>query len=61
MSKNPTERQGMPQDIKDTKDMKGMKKDQQQHGHDDKKKRTMQFDKGQKFTSDEDILKRRTA
>ena len=26
-----------------------------------KPKRTMQFDEGQKFTSDEDILKRRTA
>jgi hypothetical protein len=27
----------------------------------DRKKRTVQFDKGQKFTSDEDILRRRTA
>jgi hypothetical protein len=27
----------------------------------DRKKRTVQFDKGQKFTSDEDIIRRRTA
>jgi len=53
---------------------KNVKKEQQQHHrqaeplgqkHDetgrDKKKRTIQFDEGQKFTSDEDILKRRTA
>ena len=27
----------------------------------DRKKRTVNFDEGQKFTSDEDIIKRRTA
>jgi hypothetical protein len=27
----------------------------------DKKKRTVQFDEGQRFTSDEDIIRRRTA
>jgi hypothetical protein len=53
---------------------KNVKKEQQQHHRqgeplgqkhegtgEDQKKRTIQFDKGQKFTSDEDILKRRTA
>jgi hypothetical protein len=61
MSKNPSE--------------KGMKKDEQQHHKgephgqkkettvslQDRKKRTVNFEEGQKFTSDEDIIKRRTA
>ncbi len=33
----------------------------QDNGGRDRKKRTVQFDEGQKFTSDEDIIKRRTA
>ena len=62
MNKNPSDRQRMPDDQKESKDIKGIKKDQQQvgSGH-DKKRKTMNFDEGQKFTSDEDIMKRRTA
>ena len=73
MNKNPSDRQRMPEDL--NKDMnKNAEKEQQQHHrqgeplgqkHDtmgrDKKKQTVQFDEGQKFTSDEDIKKRRTA
>ncbi|HLH31338.1 MAG TPA: hypothetical protein VKY31_09055 [Terriglobia bacterium] len=76
MSKNPSDRQRMPED--QNKDMsKNVEKEQQQHHrqgeplgqqkHDtmgrDKKKQhqTVQFDEGQKFTSDDDIKKRRTA
>jgi hypothetical protein len=38
--------------------LQGQKQD---NGGRDRKKRTVQFDEGQKFTSDEDILRRRTA
>lgn len=58
MNKNPNERQSVE---KNAQDVKGMKKDQQHQAHEDKKKRTIQFDQNQKFTSDEDILRRRTA
>lgn len=61
MSKNPSE--------------KGMKKDEQHHhkveplgqkkentvSSQDRKKPTVNFEEGQKFTSDEDIITRRTA
>jgi hypothetical protein len=64
MSKNPSE-----------KGMKGTKKDEHLHhegeapgqkkgttvSFPEKKKRTVIYDEGQKFTSDEDIIKRRTA
>lgn len=67
MSKNPNESKRMPgksedldrdvQEQKPEKQAKGrqeMNKDQQHKGH----KATVQFDKGQKFTSDEDITRK---
>lgn len=64
MNKNLSDRQRMPDETKDIKGMKKDQKDQQRQsellGH-DKKKKTIDFDEGQKFTSDEDITKRRTA
>ncbi|HEY2384389.1 MAG TPA: hypothetical protein VGK48_24700 [Terriglobia bacterium] len=59
MSKNPSDRQRMHDNVK------SMKKEEQPRQTEaqgqDKKKKTMNFDEGQKFTSDEDITKRRTA
>ena len=62
MSINPSKKEPMPN--------KDANKEQQQHHRqgeslgqkqEDKKKRTVDFDQGQKFTSDEDINKRRSA
>ena len=61
--KNPVERKGMPQDVKNMdRDTQDTKKQQHRQGEPlgQGQKKTIQFDEGQKFTSDEDI-KRRTA
>lgn len=61
MSKNPSDKQRMHDDLKEMKDIKGTRTDEQQSSGRDKKRKTINFDEGQKFTSDEDITKRRTA
>jgi hypothetical protein len=54
MSKNPSEREGLSKDVNED-----VHKEQEKAAR-GKRKPTVQFDEGQKFTSDED-LKRRPA
>jgi hypothetical protein len=61
MSKNPSEKKDVRKGAQhhDTHELQGQK--ERALSHQDKGKRTVNFDEGQKFTSDEDILRRRTA
>ena len=56
MSKKPSDRQDKPKDVKQEQNNER----QEEKHRESKKKPTVQFEEGQKFTSDEDI-KRRTA
>ncbi len=66
MSKKPSEsdplsaKQGETQE-KGSKDREAQPMRQKRDQQSQKKKQTVQFDEGQKFTSDDDLLKRRSA